>query len=650
MGKLKLYKIITGILSVLSILALGSAIYSIYLLTGVETFYRIMISLLLILLLITSVYSMLDSVKFFKKKKFIISSICTGILIFIGFIIAIVIFYAYLKLSDMSTGDIIYKTSLISLEEQNKISDLKGIKIGMIDHEEDPEGYILPTEVIEKYKLKDKNEIIKYSDTITLMSALINKEVDAIFVSSKYESMFKNIEGLKEDQEIYEIASYEKKYKKPASEKTEEGSKVKLTEPFTVLLLGVDEEGETFNGDTIMLISFDPETLHATMFSIPRDTYTTICSGGLTKITHSGWGGTKCVVQTVEDFTGLDVDYYVRINFKGVIDLVNALDGITVDVPMDFCESNSDRLIGPDYEICLNKGVQKLNGEQALALARHRKTLPLGDFQRGQNQQLVVEGMLNQIKTLRSPNDFYNVLNIVSKNIDTSMSTDEMLSFYNIGKSIITKDSDASINITKTFLTGYDLYVYEGYSYAYTFQYYKQSLDAIIKAMKINLKQLEQEEIKTISFSINKPYEKTIIGYEYYSEPRRSLIPDFTQYSLGGAETWASSNGFTITTETVESNDPSHYNGQIIAQSVHDGVLLEKAPKNIVLSIVKKVEGEPSKPTTPEKPDDEEPTVPGLPTDPDIPENPDTTNPGENPEEPDNSGEDTDEDNEDNES
>ena len=135
MGKLKLYKIITGILSVLSILALGSAIYSIYLLTGVETFYRIMISLLLILLLITSVYSMLDSVKFFKKKKFIISSICTGILILIGFIIAIVIFYAYLKLSDMSTGDIIYKTSLISLEEQNKISDLKGIKIGMIDHE-----------------------------------------------------------------------------------------------------------------------------------------------------------------------------------------------------------------------------------------------------------------------------------------------------------------------------------------------------------------------------------------------------------------------------------------------------------------------------------------------------------------------------------
>lgn len=620
MGKLKLYKTLSGIFMVLAILMTGLAVYAIYLLTGIETFYRIMISILLILGLITCVYSLLDSVKYYKSKKFIISSVFSGLLIVIGFVVSFIIFSVYLKISDFNQSDITYRTALISLEKQDSIEKLQKLKIGLIDDKEDIVGNILPNEVIKKYDLDKNNEIVEFNDTVTLMSALANKEVDAIFISSNYQSMFKNIDALKENQEIYEIAAYEKKYKKEEVESEPEGDVTKLTEPFTVLLLGVDEQEDgningSFNGDTIMLISFDPDTLHATMFSIPRDTYVTMaCGGNITKINHAAWGGTKCMVKTVENFTGIKIDYYVKINFKGVIDLVNNIGGITVDVPMDFCESNSDRLIGPGYEICLNKGVQKLNGEQALALARHRKTLPLGDFQRGQNQQLVVEGMINQIKTLRSATDFYSVLNTVSRNIDTNMTTDEILSFYNIGKSILMKDEDVSINITKTFLTGYDLYVYEGSGYSYTFQYYKQSLDSIIKAIKINLKQLEQEEIKTFSFSINEPYEKTIIGKKYYNETRKSLIPNFKEYSLGGAESWGSSHGFTITTEYVESSDSSYYDGQIIGQSVHEGVLVDKAPKTIVLSVVKKVEGgntvtpepDPDPDPKPETPDPDE--------------------------------------------
>lgn len=624
MGKLKLYKTLSGIFMILAILMTGLAVYAIYLLTGIETFYRFIIAILLLLGLVTCIYSLLDSVKYYKSKKFIISSVFSIILIIIGFIVSFIIFSVYLKISGFNQSEIMYRTALISLEKQASINNLENIKIGYIDDKEDIVGNILPIEVIEKYDLDKKNKIVEYSDTVTLMSALINKEVDAIFISSNYQSMFKNIDGLKEGQELYEIAAYEKKYKKEEVEPDTNENVTKLTDPFTVLLLGVDEAEDgkingSFNGDTIMLITFDPETLHATMFSIPRDTYVTMaCGGNITKINHAAWGGTSCMVKTVEKFTGIKIDYYAKINFKGVIDLVNNIGGITVDVPMDFCESNSDRLVGPDYEICLKKGVQKLNGEQALALARHRKTLPLGDFQRGQNQQLVVEGMINQIKTLRSVSDFYSVLNTVSKNIDTNMSTDEILSFYNIGKSILMKDEDVSINITKTFLTGYDLYVYEGSGYSYTFQYYKQSLDSIINAMKVNLKQIEQEEIKTFSFNINEPYEKTIIGKKYYNETRKSLIPNFKEYSIGGAESWASSHGFTINIEYAESSNDSYYDGQIIGQSVHEGVLVDKAPKTITISVVKKVEGgstvtpdpKPETPTTPdpkpETPDPEE--------------------------------------------
>ncbi len=604
MGKLKVYKILSGVFSILSIISIGLCIYSLYLLTGIETFYRIMFSLLLILFDVALVYSLIESVKFFKKKKFIISSIITVILSIVACVISIVILLVYNKIDSMNTEEYMYSTSLVATKELGSIKELKDITIGIIENEEDIEGNILPNKAIKEYKLDSKNEIVKYSDTITLMGALISGEVDSIFVRSDYESMFDKLENLPEDIKFYEITKYEKPYKKSEVEKTDnEVIKTDITKPFTILLLGVDSQEDgmisgSFNGDTIMLVTFNPETLNATMFSIPRDTYVPMaCGGNTTKITHAAWGGTNCMVKTVENFTGIKIDYYVKINFKGVVNLVDKLGGITVDVPKAFCESNSNRWQG-EWEICLEKGVQRLNGEQALAFARHRKTLPLGDFQRGQNQQLVVEGMLNELRNIKDVKAFYDLLDIVSKNMDTSMTTDEILSFYNIGKNIILKDEDATINITKTFLTGYDLTIYEGYNYTYTFQYYKQSLNSIVDAMKENLGLKEKEEIKSFSFNINEPYEKTIIGQKYYSEARKQLVPNFASYTLAEAQAWASSHGFSITVNEVSSGGA---NGEIIAQSVHDGVLVEKANKNIVLTVVKTTSTQ-----TPPKEDDEE--------------------------------------------
>lgn len=628
MDKSRIYKILSGVLSVFSIISTGLAIYSIYLLAKIETFYRIMFSLLLILILTTLVYSLLESIKTKKNKKLIITSALSVILVVITTIMSLVILQVYGKLDKMNQKDLLYKTAIISYEEQGKLDTIKDKKIGIIEDKEDIEGNILPNEVIEKYKLKDKNEIIEYSDTITLISALAKNEVDIIFISSNYKPKFEKVEGIDKNREIHEIATYEKKYKKSEIEGEDTTPTAKVTEPFTVLLLGADSDDTSFNGDTIMLVTFDPNTLNATMFSIPRDTYVTMaCGANQTKITHAAWGGVKCMVRTVENFTKIDVDYYVKINFNGLIDLVNALGGITVDVPIDFCESNADRWQGPEYEICLNKGVQRLTGEQALALARHRKTLPLGDFQRGQHQQLVVEGILNELKTIRTVKDFYNILDILSTNLDTSMSPEDILSFYNVGKNILLKDEDVKINITKTFLRGYDLYIYEGNGYTYTFQNFQGSLDDIVKAMKINLGQMTKEEIKTFSFDINNPYEKKIIGDEYYNEPRKQLIPNFSAYSLSEAQSWASRNGFNIAINTVETN--SYNDGQIINQSVHEGVLITKAPKTITLDVAKKggtTSGEPEKPTTPEP---DEPSVPGTPTDPEEPTDPTTPDPEE---------------------
>lgn len=609
MKKIKPLYIITFILCLILTGAVGFTIYSLYLLKGIETFYRIMVIIILLLFTILFDYSLIDSAKRQKKKKFITFTILSILMSIICGIVAYLILTVYSKLNDFSTDEVKYHTSLISLKDLgNKIDKIKDIKIGMISDEEDIEGYILPNELITQYKLKNKNEIKEYSDTITLMTALTNGEIDAIFISSNYQNMFKSIENFDKDTKIYLIHEYGKNYKKLNTEEDIISTGTKITKPFTILLLGIDSEeasiksSSSFNGDTIMLISFDPETLHATMFSIPRDTYVRMaCGGNLTKINAAAWGGTKCMVKTVENFTGLTIDYYAKINFRGVIDLVDVLGGITVDVPMDFCESNEDRMEGPGYEICLNKGVQVLNGKQALALARHRKTLPLGDFQRGQNQQLVVEGMINQAKTIRNVNDLYKILDTISDNIDLSMTTEELLSFYNIAKSLMVKGGDVNLNITKTFLTGYDLTVYESWGYTYTFQNYQQSLDSIIKAMKINLGQIEQEEIKKMNFSINTPYEKEIVGYKYYSEARKTLMPNLIGSTLSYAQSWASSAGRSIQVNEIESSDTSYVDGQIINQSVHVGVIIDKIPSTITVDVIRLKETvkepEPSKPS-----------------------------------------------------
>lgn len=592
MKKITIYKILSGILISLLVISMGFMLYTLSLLSGIETFYRIMFSILLILFLVVLTYSLLDSVKNNKKKKMIISSVLTILLSIILEVVSFYIYRAYIGLDNLNKSEITYTTKLISYEKLN-VNEIKNKKIGILSNEEDITGYKLPNEIIDKLNLSKNNEIIKYGDNITLMSAFINNEVDLIFISDNYRNMFNNIEEYDSAKEIFEITSLKKVYKKKQVENTAI-DKTKVTKPFTMLLLGIDSEQDdirkssSFNGDTIMMVTFDPETLSTTMFSIPRDTYVKMaCGGRTTKINHASWGGTSCMVKTVENLTGIKIDYYAKINFKGVVDLVNILGGINIDVPVKFCEQNSDRQWG-DKTICLEPGMQKLDGEQALALARHRKTLPLGDFQRGQNQQLVVEGMIGSLKNVKSVEDFYKILDTIGKNMDTNMTTEEMLSFYNIGKNLLLKSGDVKLNITKTFLTGYDQYITVGNSKSYTFQYYKQSLAEIVKAMKINLGLLEKEEIKTFNFDLNTPYEKKIIGKTYYSDEQRvSLMPNLGSYTLDEAKAWASRNGFTLTVKEALVESETYTDGQIINQSLKEGSLLEGADKNITITIAK---------------------------------------------------------------
>lgn len=436
------------------------------------------------------------------------------------------------SLSKITNTEAGYSSSIVVLKDSNikSIDDLDNKKIGMISDSNNIEGYTLPMEVVEKEKIDEKN-IIKYDNFIEMINDLYDSKIDAMFISSSYVSMFVTEDGFEnianETKVIYE------KSKKAIKKQNTTGKT--LNEPFTLLIMGVDssssslKKSNSFNGDTLMLITFNPNTMNATILSIPRDTRVPIActkSKAKNKINSTGAYGADCVMDTITNFTGIKIDYWVKVNFQGVISLVDALDGIEVDVPYAFCESDSKRRFG-NNTIYLEKGLQTLNGEQALAFARNRHTWPAycgkkysnytsNDFIRGQNQQQIVKAMTNKLKNIRSLSEVYEILDIVGDNIDTNIDKNTMITGFDTFKNIIFNskniNNDDFIGTQRLYLSGHDNMI----NGIYYFEYYKQSLEEIVEAMEINLALKEPEMDKEFSFSINRPYEDKQIGKGTY--------------------------------------------------------------------------------------------------------------------------------------
>lgn len=585
--------IISVFVSLILLCGSGLLVYYLYKLKGIEDFYRYLTMAFVAFVNIVFINGMRYSVKNTKRIRYVVVTILSliigGALGVLGYFIQAI----YSRLDNFNKTTYEYSTALITFKEKFKDKEtLNKGKIGIISNEYDIEGYIIAQEILEKEGIT--SELAKYDEAEDLIYALYNDRVDAVFVSADYEGMFSTTD---EFEDIAEKAIEVKKLTKTYTEEEiveiesqaegyvpEETPTKSLTEPFTILLLGVDStasklnKNAAFNGDTIMLITFNPNTMSATMFSVPRDTYVPVtCSGNrYKKINSAAYGGSKCMVNTLEQWTGIDIDYYVKINFKGVVDLVNALGGIDVDVPMKFCEQNSKRQFG-NKKICLNKGFQHLDGEAALALARHRKTLLLGDFQRGQNQQIVVEGMMNSVKNLRSANDVLDVLDAVSMNIDTNIKTEEILSLYNVAKDMMFSDDTNMINIQKTFLRGYDMYVWAGSMNTYSFHNWNGSLKEIVSAMKVNLELEKEKPVKELHFNLGTEYERYIAGDRQFSETKRAKVPDFTGKSYSYAKSWLEKQGISVTAKTIscshEKYNAKYGEGIVVHQSTHKNAL-----------------------------------------------------------------------------
>ena len=591
------------------------AIYEIWLLSSIETTFRY-ICIGVISFIDGILFIKVSKCKYLKKKKNGKYKSRVPLLLFMiiyamfCFAFGGTIYYVYDKIDSLNKVYVTYSSSLIAMKD-NEAKDIKDVidqRIGILKDTTSPEGYIIPKEIIDENKLEDENELIEYEDYSSMLTDMYAKELDMMFISSSYVSMFSNITGYEDiENDTKVITSKDKKMKKVDSSVSEGASSGKdVTEPFTILLMGIDSTDDVLsknaiaNGDTLILITFNPKTLNATMVSIPRDSYVPIACWGdkaENKITHAAGYGTDCMMNTIEDYFDVDIDYYAKINFKGLVKLVDALGGVEINVEQKLCTDNSNR----ENEICVYPGLQNLDGEHALVYARNRKALKNGDFGRGQHQQELIKAMIEKMKTVRNVSTFMDILNTVSNSMDTNLTTKQILAFYNVGKDIMKKglssDEAELVNIQQLYLQGNSQMIYDEKMRMVLYEYVpnKDSRNDIKQAMNENLELAKHDDITEFDFSINEPYEKEVIGFgPYKTNYLYSLVPNFIGDSMETARASANKLGLIVTFVGD--------GGTVIEQDQPEAKRIDKVPgKKITL----KLSGLPKKDTKDDDDDDD---------------------------------------------
>lgn len=218
-------------------------------------------------------------------------------------------------------------------------------------------------------------------------------------------------------------------------------------EPFTIALFGVDSdaqrksENDGERSDSIMILSINPDKKKTEIVSIPRDTQAEIVGRGTTeKINHAyAYGGPNMAVKSLEKLMNVPIDHYATIDMDGMHGMVDALGGVDVVSNSTFSTDG--------YNFVKGKKVH-LDGDKALAFIRSRKEEGAGgDFGRQERQQLVLQGIANELTSVKSITNFNGVTNQIEKNVKTDLTLGQL-------NTIRSKYKDANENVRRHQLQG----------------------------------------------------------------------------------------------------------------------------------------------------------------------------------------------------
>lgn len=358
-----------------------------------------------------------------KRRKifgYLLNIIYISLLCFLCFNIGKTV--SFLKDLDLNYKTYNYSVIVLKDKDFKKLSDLYDKKLAYYD-DGSPEN----DKAIDKVRKKVEVEAVPYEDTHKMAMDLLDGKVDSVLLENSYiDILNESIE--RGDSSFSDVIK--KIYGFVVFTKTNDISKdINVTkEPFNVYISGIDTYGEISSvsrSDVNMVVTVNPQTQQILLTSIPRDYYVKLHgrSGYRDKLTHAGLYGVDMSIQTIEDLLDIDINYYVKVNFSSVVNIVNALDGVKVYSDKDFTSIDN-------YHY--SSGENNLNGEEALSFARERKAFATGDRQRIRNQQALLSAIFDKVTSKTIITRYAKFLDSISGSFVTNMKTSRLTSFVRL--------------------------------------------------------------------------------------------------------------------------------------------------------------------------------------------------------------------------
>ncbi len=377
--------------------------------------------LILFIVLVSFIGMFLIKIMLLKKYKAwlkIVAIISSFILILMVGIGTIYINKTYHFIGNINNNNMYENYYIITLKD----SDIKNIEdINLLG------VFIENTDTFEKAfdKIEEKVDSEVYSSINSLKEGLLEEDVDSIFIS-----------GVMYDYLCSEDSKFESKVKKIYEDKIEKvqntiekSNKDVTKDTFIIYVSGIDIYGDISlrsRSDVNMVVTVNPRTKDVLITSIPRDYYVELpMYNSYDKLTHAGMFGVDSSIEAIEKLLDIDIDYYVRVNFSTLINVVDLIGGIDVV---------SDRTLTPytNNKITIQKGLNHMDGAMALAYARERYAYEEGDRHRVANQQDVITAI---IKKLTSSADLFTkytkLLDSISSSFQTNIEMEELTAIIN---------------------------------------------------------------------------------------------------------------------------------------------------------------------------------------------------------------------------
>lgn len=438
------------ILMGIQIIATIMFLLSLFLMNMLPTIYLAIIAAVLVLLVIIVFAS-----QFFSKRRGIMGkllSILLSIAMFVG------TFYVYKTtetVEEVTGGNTKLDKVIVAVaadDPAESIQDVSDYMFGVQYHVK--AGEIQETVSAINSEIGSEIQITEYTSPYEQASKFQSGEVDAIIIDEAYIPLLEEqYEGFEESIKTIYTHSIESQVQGLVVNQVQVSQ-----EPFTVYISGIDVYGaiETNSrSDVNILAVVNPNSHQILLITTPRDYYVEIpgISGGqCDKLTHAGIYGVDASMSTLEELYDTEVDFYARVNFTSLIQMVDALGGVDVESEIEFTTSTAAGCV-----VDINEGTNHLNGEQALAFCRERKNLADGDNQRGKHQQAVITAMIQKAISPAILAGANELLNSVSGNVDTNMSTEQIQSLV---KSQLSNPSKWMIKSVAATGTGSQQYCY----------------------------------------------------------------------------------------------------------------------------------------------------------------------------------------------